>query len=234
MDLEKLEQQLKSASAKHAAGDSDALTGSLRTLCSSDGVQRMLSALSASPSRMATAARRSYWHSNGFLKIVLLACRDYKLRLHLWDSGTPTRREDIHNHRWDFASHMLTGGYRYQEFMPTDEGPSYFGYTYRPAGGTDAFHIQERGRQPLRCTHDALIETGTTYLLRAEVLHRVINRPGQITATLMLQAAARRPVTEIYMSADVGSAQDLPITWLETAELNQQITRLADYLGRRR
>lgn len=62
-------------------------------------------------------ARRSYIHSQGFRKIILIDGRDqlgYKLRLHTWpfnkarQEGAPLA-EMKHEHRWNFVSRVLAG-----------------------------------------------------------------------------------------------------------------------------
>lgn len=54
---------------------------------------------------------RSLIHANGFQKIVLGRTPEGQLRLHYWPAGRPTRLENPHNHRWDFASVILFGSY---------------------------------------------------------------------------------------------------------------------------
>lgn len=46
----------------------------------------------------------SYYHKNGFAKIVLISLSNpqCKLRLHVWDKQQDYH-EHIHNHRWHFA-----------------------------------------------------------------------------------------------------------------------------------
>lgn len=230
MDLARIERQLAEASAAHAADGADDLIKMLIQLTAPGKPAELLAALKADRSRLEAAASRSYVHANGFLKIVLLAGVEFKLRLHLWLSTTagPTERpEDVHNHRWDFASHMLAGSYRYQQFAPDDGGLPYYRYIYEPVGGSGSFSLRERGMQGLSCVFDATIGAGCTYLLRGEVLHRVIGGPSRPTATLMLQAAAKRPVTDLYAAVPLGQDRIVPVERLAPAALEQYLASFA-------
>ncbi len=83
------------------------LASILDQYCQLPNITLLLSSILQAPELLASIAARSYWHGNGFLKIVLLD-KGYKLRLHIWFAGTPCE-ENIHSHRWGFASHVLTG-----------------------------------------------------------------------------------------------------------------------------
>lgn len=56
-------------------------------------------------------AKRSYLHSNGFKKILLLDCRPYfAVRLHLWPTDQ-LNAGAIHNHPWDMTGAIINGMY---------------------------------------------------------------------------------------------------------------------------
>jgi hypothetical protein len=233
MELPAIEQHLRISAAAHAEGDADAIGDGLKLLSASHDVVRLLSALRNDPKRLASAASRSYLHANGFLKIALLAGECFKLRLHLWmpsGSSLAQNNEDIHNHRWDFASHMLAGAYRYQEFAPAADGTPYFAYSYRSPKSGSFYPLQAHGTEHLQCIFDAIIQPRTSYTLRAEVLHRVIGCPDQLTATLVLQAAARRQSTEVFAMSDRGRFVAVPIERLSPVGLDHHLKAFARYL----
>merc|ERR1719419_1941070 len=59
--------------------------------------------------RMAAASHR---HANGFIKITLLKTNLFTIRIHRWSDSTKLNFvPQPHNHRWDFASLILRGGY---------------------------------------------------------------------------------------------------------------------------
>jgi hypothetical protein len=67
-----------------------------------------LTAISGSPSSQEEISRRSYWHPNGFAKLVL--AHDPlmgQVRLHIWPDMLA--EGDIHDHAWDYKSTTLAG-----------------------------------------------------------------------------------------------------------------------------
>ena len=101
-------------------------------------------------SLLAEIATRSYTHSLGFRKIVLLDGRDtnldYKLRLHIWwpqkaqKEGAPIA-EGKHEHRWDFVSTVLAGMLENQKYIIRD-------LTEREHGIFQRFEETMRGLAP--------------------------------------------------------------------------------------
>ncbi len=61
-----------------------------------------------SPEILKLITKSSYRNITGFLKIVLVSSdtNSWKLRLHIWDQDG---LEDLHNHKWDFFSKIITG-----------------------------------------------------------------------------------------------------------------------------
>ena len=58
-------------------------------------------------------ATRSYYHNNGFLKILLIDKRPkYSIRLHIWPTES-FQAPDIHNHPWDMTGLVLNGHYEF-------------------------------------------------------------------------------------------------------------------------
>src|SRR5438552_2883438 len=60
------------------------------------------------PDRAEPVARCSYWHHNGFAKLVLRIADDHRVRLHVWPAGENRLGEsNPHGHRWNFASTVV-------------------------------------------------------------------------------------------------------------------------------
>ncbi|MBX9668060.1 MAG: hypothetical protein K2X93_10595 [Candidatus Obscuribacterales bacterium] len=107
----------------------------MSSLLSRRSVKALLNAVIASDEYLAEIARRSYTHTLGFRKIVLLdpgypmpdGTRGYgfQLRLHIWQPGageSVPMIESMHEHSFDFVSHMLVGEMENQcyRFVPLD------------------------------------------------------------------------------------------------------------------
>ncbi|MFB4306389.1 hypothetical protein [Actinomadura sp. GTD37] len=150
----------------------------------------------------------SYRHPNGFDKIVLMASSGYQLRLHVWRENAPEGAvENIHNHRWDFSSAVVLGGYRFQEFTPAPAGRTFHAYRYASERGAAAYSLEALGRRSLARSFDVHLSTGTSYTLTADVLHRVSNPPGRLTMSLVLQGP-HRPDAAVLVFAEERLASD--------------------------
>ncbi|MFT5708328.1 MAG: hypothetical protein ACI9ES_002630 [Oceanospirillaceae bacterium] len=58
-------------------------------------------------------ASRSYYHNNGFLKVVLIDKRPkYSVRFHIWPEE-PFQAPDAHNHPWNMTGLVLNGSYEW-------------------------------------------------------------------------------------------------------------------------
>jgi hypothetical protein len=81
-------------------------------------------------------AGRSYWHPNGFAKLVLdRRWRVGEVRLHIWPEHP--HDEDIHGHGWAYESIVLTGELTeiaYRE-APPGEGEAMWRHSYRRVRG---------------------------------------------------------------------------------------------------
>jgi hypothetical protein len=142
----------------------------------------------------------SYQHRNGFDKIVLFSsdAPAYKLRLHVWWPTTGDGGEDIHNHRWDFSTAILAGGYVFQQFAPFHGGASFQHYRYSRGIAENAFSMQYIDDAPLLAIFDCRVSAGDSYFLHRDILHRVVKDPDTLTITLMCQGPACRDDTDVY------------------------------------
>jgi hypothetical protein len=178
----------------HESGDPEALTRALAPFADTGAACALLRSVLRDERWLSGVQRNSYRHPNGFDKMVLLSDQRFQVRLHMWK--TPHSPEDgienVHNHRWDFASIMLLGGYRYQEFvLADDEGGSFHAYSYGYSRGSPTYSLTSLGLRSLACSLDAHLGTGASYALGTGVFHRVMGDPGRTTATLVLQGARR-------------------------------------------
>lgn len=170
----------------------------------------LLSSIIQSPALLEQIAARSYWHGNGFLKVVLLD-QGYKLRLHIWFAGTSCE-ENIHSHRWGFASHVLTGALkselwtdaanddstalpRTSELSLSDSHTStllsdeYLYTAKHQKNKTNvSAHKQYVGATYLKKLQNVTQTAGASYVMTPDQLHR-INHPGEeLVATVICTA----------------------------------------------
>ena len=73
----------------------------------------VLDNLLSSQRELNEVASRSYYHNNGFLKILLIEKRPkYSIRFHIWPEQS-FQAGDVHNHPWDMSGLVLNGSYEW-------------------------------------------------------------------------------------------------------------------------
>ena len=158
----------------------------------------------AQPALIAAIARRSYWHNNGFAKLVLHQDRlGYCVRLHAWldSSAVVERASNVHNHRWDFASINLSGaGLVSRNFLPDLTGDKYHIFSYARRAANSVF--RPLGTVGLSGQSEVRVERGEVYICRTSQLHIVNPMPGPQMFTLVVQGPARLPSATVYSRSE--------------------------------
>ncbi|MEU5262816.1 hypothetical protein [Amycolatopsis sp. NPDC021455] len=202
------------AAAEHVGATRGAFTAWLRDLTADDAA-------------VAEIAKRSYWHPNGFAKIVLHTGiePEFRVRLHVWPrSETPSRGEsNPHSHRWEFASHVLAGtGMHMVEFAETTEGGKPFRrYRY----GTDPANpaaLAADGEARLKRRAVPHVQGGDVYTCDTAVVHTVRPIDAGLTATVVVQGPRRTPTTVVY--CEPGESDDQPNFELTEADFHELVT----------
>jgi len=201
------------AAVGHAARSHDAVAAWLDGLCQNDLTVRDL-------------ARRSYWHPNGFAKLVLHVSREpeFRIRLHVWPvvpAGQPAGESNPHSHRWEFASTVIAGdGLHMAEYRETEQGGKpYDRYRY---GGDVAgpSGLLPDGAARLTRIASPHVSRGQVYSCDTTVVHTVEPIGSGLTATLVVQGPHRSSSTVVYCipgrSADQpnGELTESDFTWL--------------------
>jgi hypothetical protein len=148
--------------------------------------------------RAPEVARSSYWHFNGFAKLVLQSGPDYKVRLHVWPAGDDRLGENNpHSHRWNFASTVLCGeGLHDIHYVEADSGVTYERYLY--AGGNVAGALTHEDTVRLTESSDRTIRAGDRYEMDTSVVHTVRPLGKSLVATLVVQSAALQASALVY------------------------------------
>ncbi|MBB3106119.1 hypothetical protein FHS24_000610 [Psychrobacter luti] len=216
--------------------------------CHLASITTLLSSLIQSPELLAKIAARSYWHGNGFLKVVLLD-QGYKLRLHIWFAGTSCE-ENIHSHRWGFASHVLTGAlsseiwadaanddlavsdYASNVVPATSQAlklqTKEYVYTAKHQSGHTSMlpHKQYIGKAYLQKLLNVTQTAGASYLMTPDQLHR-INHPGQeLVATIICTAPTQILTNRLFPTIDDPNLQPAN---LSADELKHALTRYINH-----
>jgi hypothetical protein len=150
------------------------------------------------PNRAFELARRSYWHPNGFAKLVIQTNQVHKIRLHVWPAGE-NRPVDSnpHGHRWNFASTVLGGdGLQATHYIEAETGTEYERYLY--AGGNVAGALTHVRTVRLAESNVRVLRAGDRYTLDTSVVHTVRPLGTALVATLVVQGVACLDSAPVY------------------------------------
>jgi hypothetical protein len=193
-----------------------------------------LRALADSPEELAAVVAGSYWHANGFAKLVLHDTPDFRIRLHVWPAADGYRGEpDPHSHRWDFASTVLVGAGL--EIVESDELPArasaadqecvrytYDGFELVPEEGTVFLHEHRR----------FAVRPGDRYTTETTTIHTVATKGNDLVATLVVQGPHTDSATAVY-GTELAALVDRPGRAIDADDVREQILAVADTLDSR-
>jgi len=166
-------------------------------------VFNLVKQIMSSPELLAEVSARSYMHGNGFLKVVLLD-RGYKLRLHVWFPGSACE-ENIHDHRWSFASTILAGSLIseiWQDVTVGQSGDVFPEFLYHAAKPSQPSFKETVGQSTLRRQSTRAQATGSCYVLEEQTLHRIMNPGTSLVATMMCTAPTGHGTTRLITTAN--------------------------------
>ncbi|WP_328450928.1 hypothetical protein [Amycolatopsis sp. NBC_00438] len=186
-----------------------------------------LTALLEDDAKVAEIAGRSYWHPNGFAKLVLhtAAEPEFRIRLHVWPESDVVSpgESNPHSHRWEFASHILVGtGMHMVEFTEVTEGGKPFRRYRYGADPANPAALVAAGEVRLRRTRSPHVVRGEVYSCDTDVVHTVRPIDARLTATVVIQGPRRTPTTVVY--CEPGESDDQPNGVLSEADFRELVT----------
>ena len=136
----------------------------------------------------------SYLHPNGFDKLVLVSGETFKLRLHNFHPPKVMKpAESVHNHKWEFASSILFGGYKAQEFDTTGGEQKREHYRYSKEEG-----LEYVGTTTVGVTDEYEVSKGHSYFMPGDVYHSITRISDQGCITLMMTGYTKETTTNVY------------------------------------
>jgi hypothetical protein len=179
------------------------------------------------PDHAAQVAARSYWHHNGFAKLVLHAERNFRIRMHVWPKGDNRLGEtNPHGHRWNFASEVLCGdGLETEDYHESPNGVEHIKYCY--LGGLNSLTPIDHVR--LASERKKVIGANQRHTVDTDVIHTVHPLGSDVVATLVVQSRALTEETSVYCVP--GKAVDEPIKAITPAEVANLMRSVLDARG---
>lgn len=207
-------------------GSCTSIASIIAELSQPDTLRLLLAQLLRSEEALCGVQQRSYYHHNGFRKLVLLQNKAFKLRLHLWEANSERHHENIHDHRWNFASCLLAGSFQTVIWEEDPSGPEFrLNCTYTPAQGDGHYGVAENGHVRLRQKAVHTLHAGDLYYMPASTLHQVTD-PGQgETITLMLTATPVLEHCKLYAEQSIAERDKVNVPF-SAAAIRRELTAL--------
>lgn len=186
------------------------------------------SALSDSDS-LHLIASKSYKHYNNFDKIVLVSCAElaYDLRLHVWwPNGQKITRENVHDHKWNFSSVVLKGGYSFEEYEPSAIGVDMYEYRYSTRVGVVRYRMPFIRHTKLNRVSTGRRIEGHAYTLNHDVLHRVICHTQEPTVTLVVRGRTMKEHARVFSDVPNENSLSIASPVFSVPELREKFAQL--------
>lgn len=137
---------------------------------------------------------KSFIHPSGFDKLVLLSGKNFALRVHNFHPVEVQRpSENVHNHRWEFASSIVHGHFVSDIFVPNEGGSETRNhYTYSKTG------MSYQGLSGLNKVNSHTLTKGTAYYCPLQVFHSITEVAPTGAITVMATGFANGDTTEVY------------------------------------
>lgn len=174
----------------------------------------------------------SYYHRNGFDKLVLMEGLNFKLRLHHFRPGaTVLPSENIHDHRWPFASSVIGGRLRMRiyEASPVGGIPVHE-YRYHSDKSNGSYHCDSVGACGLVQTDYIIYEAGTHYFMPTTTLHQIVYQPGEEALTLVLTGKPERTTCRLYAKG-ILKDEEMEIEPYATPQLEKKLSNIVEQIN---
>lgn len=155
----------------------------------------------------------SYYHENGFHKIVLLEGTLFKFRLHHFGSSAKIPMENIHDHRWPFASGVLYGRLHMSMFTTTGDekiSEKLLHYRYDSNKNNGSYGTDLIGSAYLKICEERIYHPGDNYFMDTHELHRITNSLGDESITAILTGKPIRRKCNLFAKRPITSSEKKP------------------------
>jgi hypothetical protein len=172
----------------------------------------------------------SYYHENGFHKIVLLSGKYFKLRLHHFGVSSKIPMENIHDHRWAFASTILSGTLEmdmFEQCQDVIDENKLIHYVYNSDKSTGSYSTDKIGMVSLNKIETRFYEAGETYLMLPDELHRIKNQEGQESLTLILTGKPENSTCNLYALREINEEEKNTVKY-KKAELIKMLDEITE------
>lgn len=130
---------------------------------------------------------KSYSHSNGFDKLTLFRGSNLRVRLHIYWLNNKNKNPNIHDHRWNFSSFIIKGGYKSEIYEISDVGTNKFLYHYySQASNKENYELDFIKKVKLAHIETKEYTENNINTGKAGDIHRIILNDKKLTVSLFI------------------------------------------------
>lgn len=182
------------------AAETTALLDELRACAAHDRMAELITSICDSDRLLAECSSNSVSHPLGFDKLTLVTTPAYQLKLHIWwPTTSPRTVEDIHDHRFSFASVVLAGTLKTEIFRLDEAGTPMRRFTEHRDAYDGSYVFDPAGVIGVGQREVSIMAARSAYFMNAEVLHRVSVEENALAATLFLKLRPVRHNTTVLV-----------------------------------
>jgi isopentenyl-diphosphate delta-isomerase len=208
-------------------------TNRFRKLFTASFVKQIINDIVNNEDLLEVIASNSYEHYNGFDKIVLLENENFKIRLHSWDSNLFDKiiDENIHNHRWDFVTTIICGGYDLKMFQVVENGgEKYHQYLYNPPNNNEYYEMKYIGTNNLREVLSTHLQPKNYYLISKDLFHKVTPALGIYTVSLMVHGKNFNQDVYVFSKEKLNNVNNINSKRYTKIELKMKLEHISKQL----
>jgi hypothetical protein len=183
-------------------------------------IRKIVAEICTDRDRLHLCAQRSQSHPLGFSKVLVLSTKQYQIRLNFWPEIEFVReREDIHDHRFDFASTIFTGTLVEELYEVADLGDPMIHFVDQlPARYGEPYILNRIGTIHAKKVSAHRLAQGSAYVTRSESLHRIIAIEGAPLVTAFVKFSPIRAHANVLVAPTAASERELQVRHFFTPE----------------
>ncbi|WP_336273161.1 hypothetical protein [Vreelandella indica] len=218
------------ASSKLEKNDEESREAFLRLL--NDGLLvSIINNMMKSQSQLHEVANRSYWHKNGFLKVLLLDKRPkYSIRLHIWPDS-PLQEGDVHNHPWNMSGLVLTGSYEWPiyTFEQVKEITKFALYKCRYLEDYSGYSFHRVGSVILKEVKNSIMQEGEFFQFPKEKYHSAKKENSDPADSIIITGTSESLTADVVSSREISCDKIMYNAPVKSSFLRE---KLSAFMGR--
>lgn len=171
-------------------------------------------------------------HQLGFLKFQIAVINGIfprAVRLHYWNRAKI--KDDIHDHISSFASRVIYGSLKNEFYEPRGESQNYTLKKFQSSGNCCSPSGHElKKNQSLELLHEKIVESGQSYFLKYNQLHRLIPKSDELVTFIIQDAPVDREIN-VYRYANNDAYRSDSAVPIPEVDLPNIYSRLEKLIG---